>query len=61
METIECPRCGWSATVEDFDGLGACEGNVFCISCHCEFSCSTGVVHSPLDCDECMEARNAQV
>ena len=43
MDIITCPCCGFSsADHNEFYDIGACEGNVFCPACVCEFSLETG-------------------
>lgn len=43
--TTTCPRCGHhSDTLDDFDTIGCCPGNLFCPRCHTEFG-DHGMVH----------------
>lgn len=43
---VRCPKCGReSADMDDWDVIGACNGNLFCQVCHCEFDPSTGAIH----------------
>lgn len=46
-DAITCPSCGKTETDNHggWDVLGACEGNVFCTDCHCEFDPDTGTIH----------------
>lgn len=39
-----CGGCGWTAPKEDFDVAGSdCDG-LFCLNCHAQVHCKTGVV-----------------
>jgi hypothetical protein len=42
---IACPKCGHEDDIEGFDCLGACNDNLFCVRCHCEFDPETGLIH----------------
>lgn len=37
---ISCPECEYTGTLDDFDVIGADEGNLFCTQCHKEFNCN---------------------
>ena len=52
---IVCPKCAAQyATVDDLDCIGACNDNLFCTQCHCEFDPETSEIH---ECDtDTMEA-----
>lgn len=45
LDLIKCPECGHLDTMDGFDGLGACGGNVFCPCCHTEFDPDTNLKH----------------
>ena len=42
---ITCPRCGHKADKKQWDCTGACNDNVFCRCCHCEFDPDTREIH----------------
>lgn len=37
-ELLTCPQCGHMDTMDGFDVMGACDDNVFCTQCDCEFA-----------------------
>ncbi len=45
IRLLRCPTCGRAAGEDDWDCIGACNNNVFCRLCHCEFDPDTGQVH----------------
>jgi len=45
QKTLTCPKCGHQDDEEQWDCLGACNDNVFCRRCHCEFDPETGAIH----------------
>jgi predicted RNA-binding Zn-ribbon protein involved in translation (DUF1610 family) len=54
VDFLKCPQCGVIADIDQYDDLGACLDNVFCLQCHCEFDPETRTVHK--ECGECMDA-----
>lgn len=45
-EVLTCPLCGFqSDDLDDWDCIGACNDNLFCQQCHCEFDPDSGKVH----------------
>ena len=42
---VRCPKCGHVGDWDDYDCLGACNGNVFCNACGAEFDTVTGEIH----------------
>ena len=45
MEQIICPKCGHSDDLDGFDVIDACNENLFCVRCHCEFNPDSGKIH----------------
>jgi DNA-directed RNA polymerase subunit RPC12/RpoP len=41
--TITCNVCGFTGSVDDFDCIGACANNVFCLNCGTEIDVETGL------------------
>ena len=41
-DLTKCGACGFEGTLDDFDIMGACPGNLFCNECNAEFDASTG-------------------
>lgn len=44
-DAVTCPKCGHRDVADCFDVLGACNDNVFCTQCHCEFDPDSGKIH----------------
>lgn len=45
-----CPRCDYTRPWWDFEVVGACEGNLICPLCSCEFDSVTMKKHEPSKC-----------
>lgn len=50
-DLLKCGSCGFEGTLDDFDVIGACHGNVFCNTCGTEVDSSSG--EPKLLCGEC--------
>lgn len=49
-DVLRCQVCGFSGDhIEDFDGLGGCEGTVFCTTCNTEIN-DDGSIHQHGQC-----------
>lgn len=51
---ISCPECNWTASMIDFDIMGACPEYVFCCGCQVELNPDTLELHNPNTCLHCL-------